>query len=62
MTSEDKSKPAAPEPERSKSGGNWQDVVKQALDKKKPSSGWPARATNARPEGKGKVKGKGNVR
>ena len=34
----------------------------QALDKKKPSSGWPARATNARPDGKGKVKGKGNLR
>ena len=61
MTSEAKSKPA-PEPERSKSGGNWQDVVKQALDRKKPSAGWPTRAAGGKPDGKGKVKGKGNRR
>ena len=50
-------KPTAPEPERLKPKGDWQNLLKKALEKKKPSGGWPAE--ESRPAGKGKVKGRG---
>ena len=30
-----------PEPKRLKIEGNWQDAIKQSLQKKKPPEGWP---------------------
>ena len=36
-----KPKKPGPEPERLKIEGNWEDAIKQSLEKKKPSQGWP---------------------
>lgn len=33
-----------PEPQRLKIEENWQDAIKQSLQKKKPSEGWPKNA------------------
>ena len=43
MTAGDRSTPPkpGPEPDRVKGEGDWEDVVKEALHKKKPPEGWP---------------------
>jgi len=36
-----KSDTPGPKPERLKLKGNWKDLVKKSLSKKKPGEGWP---------------------
>ena len=54
-------KPPAAAPAQAKPKSTW-DSLKQALEKKKPSSGWPEAAAGHKPDGKGKVRRKGWAR
>lgn len=59
MTSDGDKAKRGPEPERLKLKGNWERLVKQALEKKRPPSGWPDASASKKPTGKGKVRGTG---
>jgi hypothetical protein len=59
---EESKKPPAREPEPPKLKGNWESLLKKALEQKKPPTGWPDRAAGHKPAGKGKVRGRGGSR
>ena len=37
-------KQRGPKPDQLKIDGNWEDAVKEALEKKRPKGGWPKKA------------------